>query len=165
MEEQKEKERKAELIRQERIAQAEDNAKKIREAADARKEEAELAEKRALEYKARRAILDEKVEEAKERAQAAKEHDKDLPTRHAVKAMLFTLNTITSETFAFREKVKSMARDKTVNTNERELIRQAMLRAGDWYLEQANLFLPRPVVNVLDEAAQREESKRKRKDR
>lgn len=161
-EEQEEKRYKAELIRKERIAQAEDNAKKIKEAEAERKREEERVEKRALEYKANRDILDAKVTEAQERATAARQHDKDLPTRHAVKAMLFALNTITSETFAFREKVKAMARDKTVNTNERELIRQAMLKAGDWYIEQANSFLPRPVVNVLAEASQREESKRKR---
>jgi hypothetical protein len=162
-EEAKERERKAELIRKERVAQAEENTKKIKAAAEARKQEAERAEQRAAEFKAKRVILDAKVEEAQERAEAAKTRDKDLPTRHAVKAMLFTLHTITSETFAFREKVKAMSRDKTVTTNERELLRQAMLDAGEWYIEQANLFLPKPVVNVLAEAAQKEESKRKRK--
>lgn len=162
-EEGKERERKAELIRKERVAQAEENTKKIKAAAEARKQEAERAEQRAVSYKATRATLDAKVDEAKERAEAAKTRDKDLPTRHAVKAMLFTLNTITSETFAFREKVKAMSRDRAVTTNEREILRQAMIAAGDWYLMQANEFLPRQAVNVLAEAAQREDAKRKRK--
>lgn len=162
-EEAKEREREAERVRQERVAQAEGNAKKLKENQAAREREQAEAEKRQETSKAERATLDAKVAEAQARALAAQQHDKDLPTRHAVKAMLFTLNTITSETFAFREKVKAMSRDKSVTTNERELLRQAMMRAGDWYLEQANEFLPKKPVNVLAEAAQREEAKRKRK--
>jgi hypothetical protein len=162
-EEVKERERKAELIRKERVAQAENNAKKIREAEQERQQEAERAEQRATDFKVKRATLDAKVEEATERAEAAKTRDKDLPTRHAVKAMLFILNTITSETFAFREKVKAMSRDKAVTTNERELLRQAMMNAGEWYIERSNDFLPKPASNPLVEAQQREESKRKRK--
>lgn len=162
-EEVKERERKAELLRKERVAQAENNAKKIREAETARQEEEARSKRRQETDKVNSARIDARVAEAKERAEAAKTRDKDLPTRHAVKAMLFTLNTIVSETFAFREKVKAMARDKTVTVNEREILRQAFIRAGDWYIDQANLFTGTTQVDPLVEARQREEAKRKRR--
>jgi hypothetical protein len=160
--EEADKAKRAELLRQEREANKEKDAAEAKRLADEikRQEEREVARQKA--YKAQRDLLDAKIKEDNERAEQARKQDKDLPTRYAVKDMLRKLETIISERFAFREEVKTMSRDKAVTTNERELIRQAMIAAGDWYIDQANQFLPRPKVDVLKEAQLREEAKRKR---
>ncbi len=145
--------------RQARKAKAEEDALRF---AEERKENDRRREEREQQFKTKRAALDEKVEKVNVEAQERRDRDKSLPTRHAVKAMLFKLNTITSESFAFREEVKNMSRNSDVTVNERELIRQAMLAASEWYAYQANLFAGVVQVNPLIEARQREESKRKR---
>ena len=141
--EKKEKERQAELRRLEREAYKEEDEKEAKRLAEQRELDKERAVERAVEFKANRAVLDSQVKEAKERAEAAQKQDKELPTRHAVNAMVFTLTTIVSERNSFRENIKSLAKSNKVTTNERELIRQAMINAGDWYIDEANKFLPR----------------------
>jgi ParB/RepB/Spo0J family partition protein len=134
--------RRDELKRRENEAKREGDDKEAKRVIVERKRIAEETEARLVHFKAARAVLDAKVKETEERAEAAKKNDKDLPTRYAVKTMLFKLSTIVSERNSFREEVKSLSKDKAVTTNEREIIRQAMIDAGDWYIEESNKFLP-----------------------
>lgn len=142
VEERQEKVVKAELVKREIEAHREEDDKEAKRIIAERKKHAEQAAARELAFKASRARLDAKVKEANDRIEAAKKQDKDLPTRYAVKTMLFKLNTIVSERNSFREEIKSLSKDKAVTTNEREIIRQAMIDAGDWYIEESNKFLP-----------------------
>lgn len=60
----------------------------------------------------------------------------------------------------YLEEVSKAARNKNITSNDRELLRQAMVAVGDWFIEHSNSFLPIKNVDVLKEAALKEESKR-----
>lgn len=60
----------------------------------------------------------------------------------------------------FLEEVSKAARNKNITANDRELLRQAMVAVGDWFIEHSNLLLPIKKVDVLKEASLKEESKR-----
>ena len=156
--------RAAKLLEKEQQARKEKAEADAAEYAAMRKETKRKQQEREEQFKVKRAALDAKVEKIMAKTEQAKEREKELPTRYAVRAMLFKLNIITSEAFAFREEVKTLARDQAVTVNERELIRQAMIAAGDWYILQSNVFLPAQPVNPLVEARQKEEAKTARVD-
>jgi hypothetical protein len=143
-EETKAKAKQAELLKRELEARAEEDAKEAQRLNTERIRVAEQAEARAKVFQENRAALDAKVKAAEERAEQSRVQNRDLPTRHAVKTLLFKLNTIVSERNSFRDELKAIARDKAVNQAERETIRQAILAAATWYEEQAIQF--RPVV-------------------
>lgn len=78
---------------------------------------------------------------------------KGLPTRRAVKTMLSKLEVFPSEGYALRKELEALSRNGQLEVNERELVRQALLSASDWFNKQAVLFLPPIKVDVLAESA------------
>jgi hypothetical protein len=156
------KERQEELRRKETEAHKAEDEKAAKEWAEEQRVAKERAAERRLIFETKRAGLDAKIEESKERADAAQTRDKNLSTRYAVSTMLGKLKTIVSERNAFREEIKALSRDKAVTAAERENLRQAFLAAGDWYTEQAISFRPSVYVDVLKEARNKEAAKQKR---
>lgn len=151
------------LLKQQAEALRKKNEEEAERALKEAKDKDERFQKRQEANKVSRRKLDADIKATQERVAEQKEKEKDLPTRHQVATFLWELKAILSPGFAFREKIKALSRNKAVTTNEREIIRQAMLDAGDWYQMQANEFLPIKHVDPLAEAQRREELQRKTK--
>jgi hypothetical protein len=160
-EEKKLREQADKLAQQEREARQAEDEKKAKEAIEQLKKTHERQQKREAAYAETRKRLDAKVAEREERERAAKEAGKDLPTRYQFKALHVELETFISERNPLRDKLKSASRNVRGTANEREIIRQDLIAAGDWLIEQSNLFLPVKPVDVLAEARAKEEAKRK----
>lgn len=160
--EQAAKVRKDELIRKEIEANQARDVQAAKDAVALRKQEQERGAAREAAYKVRRDALDKIVEERKTIEEAARNKDKNLPTRYAVKTMLGKLKLIPSENFSFREEVKTLARNPAVSLMERDLLYKAMKEAGQWYFEWGEKFAVTPKhTGVLAEARKREDAKRK----
>jgi hypothetical protein len=162
--EQQEKEKQAELRRKETEAHKAEDEKAAKEWAEEQRVAKDRAAERRLIFETKRAGLDAKIEESKERADAAQTRDKNLSTRYAATTCIGKLATIVSERNSFREDLKSLSRDKALTQAERERIRQGLLAAGEWYTEQSIQFRPVVTVDVLKELRKKEESKRKREE-
>lgn len=157
--------RKDELVRKEVEANRTRDIEAAKEAIALRKQEEERGVARAAAHKIRRDALDKIVQERTKAADAARNNDKNLPTRYAVKTMLGKLKLIPSENFAFREEVKTLVRDPAVTLMERDLLYRAMKDAGQWYFEWGEKFAVTPKhTGVLAEARRKEEMKRKLND-
>jgi hypothetical protein len=160
-EEQKEKERLAELRRREVEAHKEEDDKEAKAWAEEKRIADKKKEERLLEFRLKRDGLDAKVGLALERAQFA-QRSKDLPIRDAALTEIHNLETRVSERNPYRDYLKSLSRSKTMKPAEREGIRRGLLAVSDWYAEQAIAFRPAVYVDVLAEARRKEEAKRKR---
>jgi hypothetical protein len=149
-------------------AEREENERKARKSVEEIKRIEEQRKAREENYKKSREKLDATIKATAERhAEERKAADGDLATRHQMKTVLTKLNLITSESFGFREELKSAARNEKAKSGERELIRRALLAAGEWYRDQSKYFLPPEEAAKLtaDTVAQIQESRLKAKNK
>jgi hypothetical protein len=158
--EQKEKELHNELRRREVEAHKAEDDKEARAWVEQKRIEDEKKAEQRLIFETKRAGLDSKVL-AQQRAEYA-ERGRSLPTRGVALTEIQYLGTIVSERNPYRDRLKSLARNKEMKPAEREGIRQGLLAVSEWYAEQAIAFRPAVYVDVLAEARRKEELKRKR---
>lgn len=149
------------LLKQQADAQREEDDRKAAEAIAEIKRNDERQKLRDEASKKSRAVLDDQIKANNERMETARKMDANQATTYKVNAVLGKLSTIISERFSFREEIKALARDEHITTNQRELVRKAMLQAGTWYNEESNKFLPPLKTDVLAEARSKEEAKRR----
>ena len=154
--EQIEKERLADLQRKEAEAHRAEDEKEAKRYAEEQRVEAERAAERLKVFREKRAGLDTKVKEHQKRAEAAKQQDKALPTRHAAATCIGKLSMICSERNAFRGELGSLSRNKDLTQGDRERIRQGLLAVSEWFSEQSIAFRPVVKVDVLEEARQKD---------
>jgi hypothetical protein len=139
--EDKEKAEHDELVRQQLEAKYEEDVEALRILGEKMRKQIADAKKKAAEDEATRKGLDAKVEETKKRAEEEAAKDMYAPIKHAMKTLIGKMEREGNGS-AFAEEAKVLAR-KPLNTNDRELIRQAALRLGTWYTEWvATQFLP-----------------------
>ena len=101
------------------------------------REKDEQAESVAETFKAKRAAIDIKVEEVKQKQVEAKQEDLYLPIRRESVRIIHLLERRDEE-----EEIKALSR-RGINANDRELLRQAAIAKGTWYLDfVAAQFLP-----------------------
>jgi len=129
-------------------AKLEKDKEQIKALEEQRKQHREQAEARALVFKENRAKLDEKIEAANERAEAFKPKPEETLRAQTVGAMIFKFNTIYSEASGIVKESEILGRNQKLTPNERELLRQAMLKAGERLRYGAENFLP--VRNTTD---------------
>lgn len=146
-------------------AKREEDDKKAAEAAANLREFDKRQQKREEANKASRVLLDAKIKEDQDRRDTARVADKNQATTRDVNDVLQKLKTVVSESNPFRESLKALARDTNLTTNQRELLRQAMCAAGEWYTYWGNqCFLPPQPKDVLAEARSKEEARWKAKE-
>jgi hypothetical protein len=125
------------LVKKEAEAKREADAKKAKEIKERIAEKDEQAEAVAETFKAKRAAIDTKVEEVKQKQVEAKQEDLYLPIRRESVRIIHLLERRDEE-----EEIKALSR-RDINANDRELLRQAAIAKGTWYLDFiAAQFLP-----------------------
>jgi hypothetical protein len=140
--EQRDKEKKladerAALVKKEAEAKREADAKKAKEIKERIAEKDAQAEKVVETFEAKKAAIEAKVEEVKQKQVAMKQEDVYLPIRREAIRIIHLLERRDEE-----EQVKALSR-RELNANDRELIRQAAIARGTWYLDfVAAQFLP-----------------------
>jgi hypothetical protein len=160
-EEQKAKEKKAEeehkaLVKKLAEAKREEDRKKAKEIKERIEAKQEEAAKVAETYEVKKAVLETKVEEIKQKEVEAIKEDSYLPIRKETDRITHLLERRDEE-----DVVKALAR-KPLNSNDRERLRQAAIAKGTWYLDWvAQQFLPPlSAKNNLTEYKRREAAKR-----
>ena len=172
-----------------KIAELEAKKREARQAEnEAREKELEerIAKRKVKEAERKELIKRElpKFEEKFEKAKAAaKVSDKEIEAQRTSRQAAVTASTLIGKferlsgkltaintkkqltykeapTPQFLEEVSKAARNRDITANDRELLRQAMVAVGDWFIENSNLFLPIKKVDVLKEAHLKEEAKR-----
>lgn len=173
-----------------KIAELEAEKRKAREEENERRAKAleESIAKRKLKEEERKELIKRelpKFEEKFAKAKAeAKENEKEAKEKQAARQAAIAASTLIGKferlsgkptatntkkqltykeapTPQFLDEVSKAARNKDISANDRELLRQAMVAVGDWFIENSNLFLPIKKVDVLKEAQLKEEAKRK----
>jgi hypothetical protein len=160
--EQKEQERKAEderkaLVKKLAEAKKEEDTKKAKEIRDKLDAQDEAAAKAEETFKEKNKTLIVKVQKVKQHEAEAKEADKYLPIRKEADRIVHKLERRDEEA-----EIKALAR-RALNANDRERLRQAALKLGEWYNTWvADLFLPPLSTKAsLAEYRNREEAKRR----
>jgi hypothetical protein len=160
--EQKERERKADeehkaLVKKLAEAKREEDTRKAKEIRDRLDAQDEATAKAEETFKEKNKVLDAKVQQVKQNEQKAKEQDKYLPIRKEADRIVHKLERRDEE-----EEIKALAR-RPLNANDRERLRQAALKLGEWYNTWvADLFLPPlSTKSSLAEYSNREEAKRR----
>ena len=160
--EQKKQERKAEderkaLVKKLAEAKKEEDTKKAKEIRDRLDAQDEAAAKAEETFKEKNKVLDAKVQQVKQHEAEAKEADKYLPIRKEADRIVHKLERRDEEA-----EIKALAR-RALNANDRERLRQAALKLGEWYNTWvADLFLPPlSTKSLLAEYQNREEAKRR----
>jgi hypothetical protein len=160
--EQKEQERKAEderkaLVKKLAEAKKEEDTKKAKEIRDKLDAQDEATAKAEETFKEKNKVLDAKVQQVKQHEAEAKEADKYLPIRKEADRIVHKLERRDEEA-----EIKALAR-RALNANDRERLRQAALKLGEWYNTWvADLFLPPlSTKSSLAEYRNREEAKRR----
>jgi hypothetical protein len=133
----------AALVKKLAEAKRKEDAEKAQEIKERIVAKEEQAEKIAETFEVKKAALDVKVAEVKQKEMEAKKEDEYAPLRREVSRILSKLEGTTATTrTALEEEVKALAR-KTLNSNDREMLRQSAIKAGTWYTEFAAMqFLP-----------------------
>ena len=127
----------AALVKKEAEAKREEDAKKAKAIKERIAEKDEQAEAVAEVFKEKKAAIEAKVEEVKQKQIEAKQEDLYLPIRRESVRIIHLLERRDEE-----EEIKALSR-RDINTNDRELLRQAALAKGTWYLDWvAAQFLP-----------------------
>jgi hypothetical protein len=125
------------LVKKEAEAKREADAKKAKEIKERIAEKDAQAEKVAETFEVKKAAIEAKVEEVKQKQVAMKQEDVYLPIRREAIRIIHLLERRDEE-----EQVKALSR-RELNANDRELIRQAAIARGTWYLDfVAAQFLP-----------------------
>src|ERR1039458_8945483 len=127
----------AALVKKEAEAKREEDAKKAKAIKERIAEKDEQAEAVAEVFKEKKAAIEAKVEEVKQKQIEAKQEDLYLPIRRESVRIIHLLERRDEE-----EEIKALSR-RDINTNDRELLRQAAIAKGTWYLDfVAVQFLP-----------------------
>ena len=127
----------AALVKKEAEAKREEDAKKVKAIKERIVEKDEQAEAVAVVFKEKKAAIEAKVEEVKQKQIEAKQEDLYLPIRRESVRIIHLLERRDEE-----EEIKALSR-RDINTNDRELLRQAAIAKGTWYLDWvAAQFLP-----------------------
>ena len=127
----------AALVKKEAEAKREEDAKKAKAIKERIVEKDEQAEAVAVVFKEKKAAIEAKVEEVKQKQIEAKQEDLYLPIRRESVRIIHLLERRDEE-----EEIKALSR-RDINTNDRELLRQAAIAKGTWYLDfVAAQFLP-----------------------
>ena len=127
----------AALVKKEAEAKREEDAKKAKAIKERIAEKDAQAEAVAETFKAKIAVVDAKVEEVKQKQVEAKQEDLYLPIRRESVRIIHLLERRDEE-----EEIKALSR-RDINANDRELLRQAAIAKGTWYLDfVAAQFLP-----------------------
>ena len=127
----------AALVKKEAEAKREEDAKKAKAIKERIAEKDEQAEAVAEVFKEKKAAIEAKVEEVKQKQIEAKQEDLYLPIRRESVRIIHLLERRDEE-----EEIKALSR-RDINTNDRELLRQAAIAKGTWYLDWvAAQFLP-----------------------
>ena len=145
----------AALVKKEAEAKRDEDAKKAKALKEKIAEKDEQAEMVTETFKAKSAAIEVKVEAAKQKQIDAKQEDLYLPIRREAIRIIHIL-----ERRAEEEEIKALAR-RDINANDRELLRQAAISKGTWYLDWvAQQFLP-PLSTKkhMDEYRRREAAK------
>ena len=105
----------------------------------------------------KKAVIEAKVEEVKQKQVAAKQEDVYLPIRRESDRIVHLLERREEE-----EEIKALSR-RALNANDRERLRQAAIAKGTWLMDWvAQQFLPPlSVKNNMAEYRRREEAKRR----
>ena len=148
---------KAALVKKLAEAKREGDAKAAKEAKERMAVKEAEAEKAAETFEVKKAALNVKVAEVKQKEVTAKEEDKYLPVRKEADRIVHKLERRDEEA-----EIKALAR-RPLNANDRERLRQAALKLGEWYNTWvADLFLPPlSTKSSLAEYRNREEAKRR----
>jgi len=148
---------KAALVKKLAEAKREGDAKAAKEAKERMAVKEAEAEKAAETFEVKKAALNVKVAEVKQKEVTAKEEDKYLPVRKEADRIVHKLERRDEEA-----EIKALAR-RPLNANDRERLRQAALKLGEWYNTWvADLFLPPlSTKSSLAEYHNREEAKRR----
>lgn len=153
------------LAQRKKMDEAETERKEVEHQAylATKKANEEAREKRTAEFDAKRAALDFKVEETKQREVAERILDKNLTTRHAVNTFMLKLsNFLEEKALALWIEQDSLVRNDKVTLRERELMYQKMKDVAEKFNWRAEKFAVLPTVDVLEEARKREQSKQKK---
>jgi len=147
----------AALVKKLAEAKREEDAKKAKEIKERIVAKEAQAEKVAVVFEVKKAALDVKVAETKQKQVEAKKEDIYLPIRKEADRIVHIFER-RDET----EEIKALAR-RPLNANDRERLRQAALKLGEWYNTWvADLFLPPlSTKSSLAEYRNREEAKRR----
>lgn len=153
------------LAQRKKMDEAETERKEVEHQAylATKKANEEAREKRTAEFDAKRAALDFKVEETKQREVAERVLDKNLTTRHAVNTFMLKLsNFLEEKALALWIEQDSLVRNDKVTLRERELMYQKMKDVAEKFNWRAEKFAVLPTVDVLEEARKREQAKQKK---
>ena len=166
-EQEREQKRLAELVEKERVARAAKEKEEADRLAKERQIKKEREEERQRKFEESRQKLDKKIEESKQREQVVvKESVATIRAKNAaaeLKTLRVEFEQLTQTHSHLGEKLARLAKID-LGVNERELMRQALISVGDWYIEKANLFLPMKIVTPAQELEgmrQKEEAARK----
>ena len=140
-------------------AKLEKDKEQIKALEEQRKKHREQAEARALVFKENRAKLDEKIEAAQERAEAFKPKPEETLRAQAVGAMKFKFDSIYSDASGLLKESEILGRNQKLTPNERELLRQSMLKAGERLRYGAENFLPVGTPRLATKALREKEAK------
>jgi len=127
----------AALVKKEVEAKREEDANKAKAIKERIVAKDKQAEEVAETFTVKRAAIEAKVEEVKQKQVEAKQEDTYLPIRRTADRIIHLLERRDEE-----EEIKALAR-KDINANDRERLRQAAIAKGTWYLDfVATQFLP-----------------------
>jgi hypothetical protein len=129
-------------------------AKRLKEKIEAKEK---AAEEEAVYYEAERAKIDQKVKDTKEKEAENKKEEDYQPHRQETKRIVSML-----ERRDLEDQLKALAR-RPLNTNDRQLVRNATISLGTWYKEtMADLFLPPlSIKSNLEDYRRREATKQR----
>lgn len=133
------------MVACEREASAAKEKECAKELAERRKQEKERQEERQRKFEESRKKLDDKIEASKAREiTLPKESISVVRAKQAsgeLRALRTEFDGIAHPHSYLHEKLGRLSRIE-LRPEERELMRQSLITLGDWYIEQANLFLP-----------------------
>ena len=159
--EQEKKDREIEQARLREVAAAklEKDKAELAELEAEKKRNFERSQKRYAEIQEKRKVLDAKVEENNQRQEAFKPKPEAEIRVQGVSALRIKFDNVYSDSHGLTQEAVAMGRNQSLTPEERETLRQAMLKAGERLRYGSEIFLPPGVARMATKALREKAAK------
>lgn len=161
----KEQERKDKLAKEEyakamATAKLEKDKEEMAELEAERVRNAQRAQERYAKIKENRKLIDDKIEDNRQRAEAYKPKPEVEIRVQGVSALRIKFDNVYSDSHGLTQEAVAMGRNQNLTPEERETLRQAMLKAGERLRYGAEIFLPPGVARMATKALREKAAKK-----
>ena len=159
--EQEKKDREIEQARLREVAAAklEKDKAELAELEAEKKRNFERSQKRYAEIQEKRKVLDAKIEDNIQRQEAFKPKPEAEIRVQGVAALRIKFDNVYSDSHGLTQEAVAMGRNQSLTPEERETLRQAMLKAGERLRYGSEIFLPPGVARMATKALREKAAK------